>query len=259
VALGTCLIAGAATGARADNSTCANANLLVPDGSTQTGDIPAFPASGLRFFRFLAKENRSYAIMLENLTSPDQQAEIAVTSVSQGCAGPAVDVNDTADFFEPISYDAFGGGVGAARVALKSPGNQTLYFAINGHIDTDNASTFRVRVVETTLFGAYWTTTGGLETNYRIFNTTTNGGSCSVTLDLRRDDNSAVAAKTFSLGSNRSLTRHTGPSDMAVAGNLSGHATLTHNCPPGAIQVEAFLAGGARMMPLTMVPARQQR
>src|SRR5262249_14918387 len=139
--------------ARADNSTCANANLLVPDGGAQTGDIPADPAPGERWFRFVAKARRSYAIMLENLTSPDVQGEIAVTGAVTSCGGPAIPFNDVADLFEPIGLDdTTGPGVGAARIALKSPGNVVVFFPVNGHINTGGPSTFRVRVVETTLF-----------------------------------------------------------------------------------------------------------
>lgn len=250
--------------AYADNSTCVNANLLVPDGGTQTGDIPAAPDAGLRWFRFVAKASRSYAVMLENLSSPDQQAEIAVMAVTDGCGGAQLPVNDAADMYEPVSYDEFA-GVGAARVALKSPGNTVLFFAVNGHINAAGASSFRVRVIETTLFNPLWSTASGFETVYRIYNTTTNNGTCSVTLDLRRDNDTpasgASPAVTFSLGANRSVTRTTAASDLALAGGQTGHATLTHDCPPGAIQVDAYMtaASANRLLPVRFVPARQQR
>ncbi len=261
---GTCLVAFMADVARADNSQCVNASLLVPDGSQQTGDIPAAPDPGNRWFRFVAKAGRSYAIMLENLTFPDQQAEIAVAAVFDGCGAALVPVNDVADFFEPVSYDS-SAGVGAARVALKSPGNVTLFFPVQGHINAANASQFRVRVEETTLFSPSWSTAGGFETVYRLYNTTTNNASCSVTLDLRRDDDSAAtggsSTVTFSLPSNRSVTRQTGASDMALASGQQGHATVTHDCPPGAIQVHAYMSAqaGTRLLPLIVAPARQQR
>ncbi len=264
IAVSACLVVSMAGVAGADNDTCVNANLLVPDGGAQTGDIAAAPASGLRYFRFVAKANRSYAIMLENLSSPDQQAEIAVAAVTDSCAGAPLPINDAADFFEPVSYDS-AAGVGAARVALKSPGNATLFFAVNGHINAAGASQFRVRVVETTLFSSLWSTAGGFQTVYRVYNTTTNGGACSVTLDLRRDNDTPAAggssSVTLTLGANRSITRETGPGDMALAGGQTGHATLTHDCPPGAIQVDAYMTGlgGLRLLPVHFAPARQQR
>ncbi|HEY3121233.1 MAG TPA: hypothetical protein VGL15_11460 [Vicinamibacteria bacterium] len=263
VVLGVCLVASVTAQASADNSLCVNANLLVPDGGTQTGDIPAAPDPGLRWFRFVAKASRSYAIMLENLSSPEQQAEIAVAAVFDGCGGAVVPLNDAADFFEPVSFDD-AAGVGAARVALKSPGNVTLFFPVQGHINTSNASQFRVRVVETTLFNPLWTTAGGFETIYRLYNTTTNNGSCSVTVDLRRDNNTPAlggsSSVTFTLAANQSVTRRTGAADMNLAAGQTGHATITHDCPPGAVLVDAHMSfGGVRTVPLKVIPARQQR
>jgi hypothetical protein len=251
----------AAVGA-ADNTVCANAPLLVPDGSTQTGDIGAAPASGLRWFRFVAKAGRSYAIMLENLTLPDQQAEIAVAQVFDACGGAPVAINDGADFFDPVSYDDVA-GVGAARVALLSPGDVTLFFAVNGHINAANASQFRVRVEETTLFNPLWTTDGGMDTAYQIYNTTAH--ACSVRLDLRSDANGPApggpGAVTFTLAANQSVLRHTGNADLHVASNHTGHASIAHDCPPGAIQVDAHAANAAgnRTLSLKVTLARQQR
>jgi hypothetical protein len=256
------LVSGLAALGSADNTVCAGAPLLVPDGSVQTGDIGAAPAPGLRWFRFVAKASRSYAIMLENLTLPDQQAEIAVPEVLDACGGTPVTINEVADSREPVSYDSLA-GVGAARVALLSPGNVTLFFFVNGHINGSNASQFRVRVEETTLFNPLWTTEGGMQTDYQIYNTTTQ--SCSVRLDLRSNTNGpaplGAGAVTFSLTGDHSVDRNTGGADLHVASNRHGHATITHDCPPGAIQVEAYASNpsGTRTLPLKVTPARQQR
>jgi hypothetical protein len=43
--------------------------------------------------------------MVENLTTPDQQAAIGVNQVNDGCGGPALAVRDTLDFVEPVSSD----------------------------------------------------------------------------------------------------------------------------------------------------------
>jgi hypothetical protein len=261
VVLCACL-AVCATTARADNSTCANAILLVPDGATQTGDIAASPASGLRYFRFVAKASRSYAVMLENLVSPDQQGEIAVGSVTASCGGAPLTVNDSADLFEPIGLDT-GAGVGAARVALKSPGDGVLFFAVNGHINASGASQFRVRVVETTLFSSLWSTATGFDTSYRLYNTT--NASCSVTLSLRLDNDAAAAggtsSVTFALPGNSTVTRLAGAADMGVTAGQAGHTVITHDCPPGALQVQAYLsqASTGRVIPVAVAPARQQR
>ena len=80
VVLSICVFASAGAVARADNSVCENATLLVPDGSAQTGELPV--PGGPKWFRFVAKADRSYAIMLENLTSPDQQPALEVAFIT---------------------------------------------------------------------------------------------------------------------------------------------------------------------------------
>ena len=267
VVLSMCVFASAAAVARADNSVCQNANLLVPDGSAQTGDIAAGAPAPSKWFRFVAKADRSYAIMLENLTSPDQQAAIGVFGIFDACGAPALtDINDSSNFYEPDTYDLTEPGVGSVNIALKSPGNVTLFFPVFGHILTSNAAQFRVRVQETTQFNPLWSTAGGFETVYRLYNTTTTlHRGCSVTLDLRKDDNNPAAGASssvsFMLTANHTVTRRTGAGDMGLVAGQTGHAIVTHDCPPGAIQVDAYMSalGGLRMLPLKVTTARQQR
>lgn len=64
----------------------------------------------------------------------------------------------------------------------------------------------------------------------------------------------------WSTSGNNGVTRNTGPSDLNVGNGQAGHATVTHDCPPGAIQVDAYLSTKlGKMLPLKGGPARQQR
>jgi len=260
-----------AANAGADNSTCANALLLVPDGSSQVGQLGAAPGPDTRkFYRFVAKAGRSYAVMLENLTSPDQQSAIGAPSVTDGCGGPVVPVRDAADFIEPQSSDAASltscgspnGCPFAERMTLIATADADAVFPVI-QFNTPNGADFRVRVEETTLFNPFWTTAGGLRTSYRILNTT--HSTCSVTLDLRTDANGTPAggtsSATFNLAGNRSVTRTTSAADLNIGGGQTGHATVLHDCTPGAIQVDAFISNalGTILLPVTVAPARQQR
>ena len=71
--LGILVLSVSAARGSADNTTCAGATLLGPDGSLQEGDLGG--ASTSRWYRFVAKAGRSYALMLENLSPADQQPE----------------------------------------------------------------------------------------------------------------------------------------------------------------------------------------
>jgi hypothetical protein len=251
------VLAALAASARAENSACAGATLMVPDGSSQEGDLPAAP--GVRWYRFVAKAGRSYALMLENLTPANQQPEIAITGVYDACGGSPVSANDLADMQEPVSLDP--SFVGATRQALKAPSNAVLFFFVS-HIDVSNAARFRVRVEETTLFNPVWSTENGLETRYRLYNTTNR--SCSVTLDLRTDNNGVpngpAGSVTFNLAANSSVSRLTGVGDLDLQEGQTGHATIAHDCTPGAILADAFLASrGGCALPVKIMTARQQR
>lgn len=272
-----------ASSARADNSRCAGALLLVPDGSPQVGQLDAAPGPAQsRYFRFVARAGRSYAVMLENLTSPDQQEAIGIAGVTDGCGGPVLPFRDIADFIEPESSDAASvfscgavpGAPGpvqgcpfAERVTLIASADADTVFRILQFASSPTrplgGADFRVRVEETTLFSPYWSTLGGGVTYYRIHNTT--HSTCSVTLSLRTDANGTPAGgtstTTFSLAGNHSVTRTTGVTDLHIGNGQVGHATLLHDCTPGAIQVDAFVANrtGTVQVPVTMAPARQQR
>ena len=246
-------------GVQADNRTCAGAILLVPDGSSHSGDLPNAPSS--RWFRFVGKAGRSYALMLENLTPPDQQSEIAVADAVSSCGGPSLNPRDGLDFIEPVSISCLAepNFCGATRSSLKIAADTDAFFPVI-QIGSTNGAQFRLRVEETTLFNPFWTTVG-LETFYRIHNAS--NGSCAVTLDLRTDTNGPPAGgtstTTFTLAGNNSLTRTTGPGDLNLADGQTGHATLAHDCPPGAIQVDGFLSGGGKLLPVKVTTARQQR
>ncbi len=253
--LGFLFVVAFSSGAWADNTTCAAATLVVPDGSTHEG---ALSAGTVRWYRFVAKAGRSYALMLENLSAADEQPSIGITEVVSACGGAPIAANDFADVQEPVSMDpSF--TVGASRQALQAASDGVLFFPVQD-LNTSNAARFRVRVEETTLFNPLWSTSG-VETRYRLFNTTNR--PCRVTLDLRTDSNGIPSGgsntATFSLAANSSVTRHTGAGDLNLQNGQVGHATLAHDCTPGAILVDAFLTSPSREIPVTFTTARQQR
>jgi hypothetical protein len=246
----------------ADNTTCAGAIVLVPDGGTHEGDLTA--GGGSRWYHFVAKAGRSYALMLENLTPVDEQREIAAGGLVSTCGGPLVPVNELLDEQEPASstlnLDLPASLMGAARMAVKVDTDEELFFAVS-NIDVSGNAHFRIRVEETTLFNPQWSTEFGRETHYDLLNTTNR--PCSVTLDLRNDNNGVPGGSagpvTFALAGNHSVSRQTGGADLHIHNGQTGHATISHDCTPGAILVDAYLAGGGHERPLKVTAARQQR
>jgi hypothetical protein len=247
----------ASTESRADNNVCGSAILAVPDGSLHQGDLSNTAPN--RWFRFVGKAGRSYAVMLENLSPSDQQASIGVLGLFDACGGALLPANDMLDRQEPASIDPTF-AVGATRQAVKLPADGEVFVQV-GRLNMAGTAQFRIRVEETTLFSPLWSTTSAFTTSYQLYNTTNR--ACTVTLDLRRDSNvpafGGTPSVTFTLPANRSLLRHTGSGDLDLAPGQRGHASLSHDCTPGAVSVEAWMTDGIRWAPLAFQPARQQR
>jgi hypothetical protein len=255
VAAATVVLMASAAVSHADNNICAGATFIVPDGSPQEGDLGK---GSDRWYRFAAKGRRSYALMLENLAPGNEQGEIGVLGSWSGCGGSSVSSNDVLDPQEPASIDPTF-SVGATRQAIKTT-NDTEVFVQVGGLNASNPAHIRLRVVETTLFSPLWSTASGLTTNYRFLNTTNRG--CSVTLSLRLGDNGVPAGAkntvTFNLPANNSVTRSTGAGDMNLQAGHNGHATITHNCTPGAILVDAYLSNASGPVRPLMIAPRPQ-
>ncbi|MGH9147557.1 MAG: hypothetical protein ACRD1Q_12670 [Vicinamibacterales bacterium] len=249
--------------ARADNTVCTGAVFLIPDGSLHTGSFTA--AGQLRWFRFAVKTDRSYAITVENPSPTDVQPYIEISEDQSRlgtCAGPEPDFMymDSAD---PAS-GATMGVIGAARATYKSTSNTDFFFSL---VNGVNGQSYRVRVQETTLFGAFFTTRNGFETYFRISNTT--NLPLSVTLKLISDAGMAVANQTLTVAANATApTIYTGSptasaTGLSVANDTTGQIIITHNGPPGGIAVDGYWGktGGANRVAaaIRIEPARQVR
>ncbi len=252
-----CLLVGASLSAQADNTVCDNAILLVPDGSPHEGNFTA-PAQ-LRWFRFVARANRSYVIMTENLSPTDIQPQLDMLSPFDACGGTQIGGTPTANQV-PDSV-SIGGAVGSFRRAVLVGSDMNLFFALG----FGASGAFRVRIEETTLFNPLWSTFGGFETFYRFQNTTNT--SCNVGLRLVNDAGMQVASTTLPIPANSTApTVFTGPAGQGglnVGNDQAGGAIITHDCPPGAIQVDGFtgrfdLAAPA-VLPIRIQTARQMR
>jgi hypothetical protein len=246
------LVALLPSAAQADNTACAGAIILTPDGSEITGSFTANPQQ--RWFKIVGKARRSYAAMMERITPTDAGTPITmVVPQLNVCGGINVTTNNISAY-EPDG--SAGGSVG--RWARAMSADETLLARWDSATGTD----YRVRVVETTLTSPLWTTFSNFETFYR-FNNVTNG-SISVTLWLLNDAGTVVASPTFAVPANStSPTRNTGPTDLNLPDDTAGQAIITHNGPPGAIHVDGFSGNFSVsppvVLPIKIEPARQQR
>jgi len=244
------------SGAQADNTACTGAIFLVPDGSPHEGMFAVNLEQ--RWYRAVVKVNRSYVIVVENLSPTDTSGFVAISSLLGGsCMGTTLPTAPGSTT-EPVSADS---GVGAIRLAFTVNSNAAVFFPLDGTMGTK----FRVRVEETTLFNPLWSTFGGFETFYRFQNST--NSACSVTLRMVNDAGTVVANSTQPIPANSTApTVFTGPmaqGGLNLANDQAGGATITHNCPPGAIQVDGFTGrfdlAAPVVLPIKIQTARQMR
>jgi hypothetical protein len=229
----------------ADNTACAGAMPIIPDGSDFSGALTAVGQA--RWFFANLHADRSYAIMLENENAGDYASLVCTYGrLLTSCSGsaPTYTVISSA---EPAAY------LSAGRLALKAPSNTNFYFSVD-QCGGSTPTNFRVRVEDTTLVSPLFSTFGGFNTYYRFSNTTSQ--AVRVTLKLVADDGSVVADSTFLIAAGATApTRHTGASDLNVAASTAGQAIITHDGPPGAIHADGFLravsgSGSAIVLPV---------
>ena len=234
--------------ARADNTACSGAILVVPDGSPRDGTFTA-QFQG-RWFRFVAKANRSYSITGENFTSTDLQRNVIVSTPSEACGGPIFSHGFAAvgDGMEPVSAstDNQQNQTGADRITLTVTDDVELFFPMFG-----GPGAFRIRVDDTTMFSPYWSTKAGRQTFYSFQNTTRSGLEGTLTLLNAAGLPVSTAALTLQAGA----TVFTNTTAMGVAADQRGGAVFIHLGPAGAVLAQARVDE----MPVRFEAVRDQR
>jgi hypothetical protein len=245
VAFTSSLALGGARSARADNTTCDGAILLVPDGAAQTGTTTA--SGEQRWFKFVNKANRSYSVEIENLGPTDGARLAAMGDTHTGsCAGPFFGGTIPRPLAEPAAQDGASPNLatGGDRQVIQPPSPGLPGELFFGVLVQPSGGEFRVRIEETTLYSPAWTTNGTFDTYWRIQNTTNealfgtlvlldSGGATVMSVDLppgggnRLPPGGSYATNTRSLG---------------VPRNHVGSAVFFHNGPPGAVQIKADIA-----------------
>ena len=242
----------AAPTVRADNTACAGAIFVIPDGSVHEGDFVA-PGEN-RWFRFVGKANRSYAIVSENLTATDVQLAVTMFSpIGPNCAGSPL-ANTLSNDAEPATTDP-PNVVGSVRRTFVLGANTEVFFRLGGA----PAGRFRVRLEETTIFSPAFSTNGSFDTFYSFQNTA--NASVNGTLTLFDAAGSTVDTASAVIAAGGTFSTNT--LAMATLRNQTGVAVFTHNSPPGAIVCEAaianFSAAPAYIQNVKCQTARQQR
>lgn len=238
---------GFASRAQADNTSCLGAILLVPDGSPHDGVFTA--ANQQRWFKFVVKANRSYAVLVENASPTDEQTTVFISfaPVAGPCNGTPVSVTDTSATEPPSLAPP---SVGAQRWSWQASANTVLWFPV---FTGATPGSFRIRVVETTLINPRWSTFGGFYTSWGLRNNS--NVTVNSTLTILDAAGGVVTTASFAILPGQVVFRDTRPTDLNLSPNQAGSALFTHDGPPGAITADAFLVN-ENSVPSVVVAAK---
>ncbi|MGH9779319.1 MAG: hypothetical protein ACRD5I_12995, partial [Candidatus Acidiferrales bacterium] len=244
-----------ASSAQAQSVDCNNPTQVGPDGRSFAGMIPA---GTTLWFAFQARGLSSYSAEANYTTSADAAfpavGAFASTDVSMACTGASSLNPRNTMLFDPAIPNG-------DRLSFTPTGAGTVLVSVaNG---TMQARDFSFRVAETTLFNPLWSTSGGFETFYRLENTTNE--ACAVRLRLVADagfGGGVEADEVIAVAAGSTApTRNTGALDLAVPDNRAGRGSITHDCPPGAVQVDGFVGNfsgvAPAVLPIKIVAARE--
>jgi hypothetical protein len=118
-----------------------------------------------------------------------------------------------------------------------------------------SAFPYTFTVSDTTLFSPRWSTFSGFTTFYGFTNTTS--AALSTTLTLTNIAGTVVATSTQSIPAGQVVYINT--TQLGVAANNAGMATLSHSGPPGAILADAILGNFTVSPPTTIVGKFEER
>ena len=230
--------------ARAEGTTCGNPTIVVPDGRLTRSSIPT---GATFFYAWYSTPGLSYSAEVESTVAGFNVAIASMSIYNEAGADCTVPLptRDTA-LIEP---------------QVGSGGFRKSWIAVGGihWMKIENTSgvaiDYTFSVADTSMFSPRWSTFSGFHTSWGINNTTS--ATCNVAFNVRNTANVAVGGSpvTFPVAAGALVLRDTNASDLNVPTNQAGKVTLTHDCPPGAIQADAFMVNDT-VMPPVVVPVK---
>jgi len=237
-------LVGWALPVRAEGTTCASPTMVVPDGRITPSTINN---GSVFFYGWRGTPGHSYSVELKSVIEPFNIAPGSVTIYSDSsgtnCSVPLT-TQDTSLIDPQVSS-----GIRRSWIA-----DGTAHW-IKVQNTSGNRIDYTFSVADTTMYSPRWSTYLGFHTSWGINNTT--NSTCNVTLNIRNTADVAVGGSpvTFPVAAGAIVFRVTGASDLNVGTDQAGKVTLTHDCPPAAIQVDAFMVNDTAV-PLVALPVK---
>ncbi|HTC92399.1 MAG TPA: hypothetical protein VK699_02970 [Terriglobales bacterium] len=243
----------------AGGSTCSTATAVIPDGRSLELDYA--PPSSTVWYQFTVTTNHSYSVEVRDDLDPDNAdftpangGNVLFYAAPVNCSSPVFSANYTdTHLMEPVAgphatrFSFVPNTTGAYYVSVQNGSN------VSGHYAT-------VTVAETTLYTPAYNSVSPFTMYYSLSNTT----SFNLTYVMAVFD---TGGNQISTSGATLLNAHNASYINSASGFLAtnnyGTLILTHNGPPGAIQVEATArwtdSGTVVYRDIPFGPIRQRR
>ncbi len=245
-------------------TSCANPTVVQPSGEPTNFDFVAPTSSN--YYQFDVRPNRSYSVTVR------QNYDLVNTDLTAGggggvflytdaaCTVAVPGTNDTSGSEPPLPANAFRSGF----VTPNSVANQSYRIKVtNGNGAAGRY--IEVVVSETTLFSPLYTTFSGFNTFYRVFNTT--GQTITGTMTAFSAAGSVIGtpAPVTIPAYSSTQTIYTGPpaagnTAMNIPANNAGPVVFVHNGPAGGVVIDGFsgsFSNGVQTIPIKFVSVRE--
>ena len=247
-----CTLSIMSVSAHAAGPLCASGTRLTADGRIL--DFDFIPQASTGWYQFQAVAGRSYSVEVRD-DIEDDHADLNAVTLTTGCGGAAVTVNDTTQLEPVLAANAFRGSFTA-----------TASGPVNISVPNANVGLGRyvaVSVSDTTIFNPRWSTYSGFVTQYGFQNTT--AGAIIGKLILTSVLGSAISpvTRTVNVPANSEVFVMVGAastSDIVIAPTHAGYAVFSHNGPPGGLITDAYFinVGATVIVPAVFQPVRDK-
>jgi hypothetical protein len=244
--------------AHAGGSLCSNATSLVPDGRLL--DFDNVQPNSTNWYQFTAMGGRSYSVEVRDDLDQDPGSELQVTlngpnvttPAGAGCPTPPIyGAGTSTGNYEPVLPAS------ATRVSIVTPSGAPAVYRIQVKNTNQTTSHYlSISVTETTLYGSTYNTTANLGTEWLLQNTTSQTITATITATANQAGSpSYTCIRTLSPAFTYVSLAPVGPGDFspAIPLNQLGSSVVTHNGPPGAVQVFEYWFN-TNTTPITIIP-----
>ena len=217
---------------RAAVTTCGDDPVISSDGTPVGEDFIASATTA--YYKLNVKAGHSYAIEVWAPFDPTDGSSPALSLVANDCSTPVSTTDVTAD--DPDLSGGF-----SARISWIQGSDASVHVSFNNPDQNSPGYTYYVRVTDTTLFNARWSTYSGWVSYWGFTNTTATAMTGHLT--VRGLDGSIVAQSDVSLPVNQATYLQSNKPPLNVPAQNAGNASFAYIGPPGAVVTDSYMVG----------------